>query len=57
MADVKNSKLSIAASPVPSSKSPVPPLDSEGEPVVDPDAEMEDDEELNKKVTIDFNIT
>ena len=50
MADIKNSKLSAAPSPIPSSKSPLPPLDSEGNPVVDPDADMEDDPDVITKV-------
>ena len=55
MADVKNNKLSAAPSPIPSSKSPLPPIDSltEGDPEIDPDAEMEDDPDVNTKVTID----
>ena len=51
MADVKNNKLSAVPSPVPSSKSPLPPVDSEENPVVDPDAEMEDDPDVITKVT------
>ena len=50
MADIKNNKLSAVPSPVPSSKSPLPPLDSEGNPVVDPDADMEDDPDVITKV-------
>ena len=50
MADVKNNKLSAVPSPVPSSKSPLPPVDSEENPVVDPDAEMEDDPDVITKV-------
>ena len=51
MADVKDNKLSAVPSPVPSSKSPLPPVDSEGNPV-DPDAEMEDDPDVITKVNI-----
>ena len=52
MADVKDSKLSVVPSPVPSSKSPIPPVDSEADPEVDPDAEMEDDPDVIRKVNI-----
>ena len=52
MADVKNNKSSAAPSPIPSSKSPLPPIDSEDNPEIDPDAEMEDDPDVNTKVTI-----
>ena len=55
MADIKNSKLSAAPSPIPSSKSPLPPLDSEGNPVVDPDADMEDDPDVITKVYSAFS--
>ena len=56
MADIKNSKLSAAPSPIPSSKSPLPPLDSEGNPVVDPDADMEDDPDVITKVCLNFSL-
>ena len=52
MADVKDSKLSVVPSPVPSSKSPIPPVDSEADPEVDPDAEMEDDPDVIRKVNM-----
>ena len=55
MADIKNNKLSAVPSPVPSSKSPLPPLDSEGNPVVDPDADMEDDPDVITKVCLNFS--
>lgn len=52
MADVKNNKLSSAASPVPSSKSPIPEIDSEeADPPLD-GSEMEEDPDVNAKVTI-----
>ena len=56
MADVKDNKLSAVPSPVPSSKSPLPPVDSEGNPV-DPDAEMEDDPDVITKVNISEDRT
>ena len=56
MADIKNSKLSAAPSPIPSSKSPLPPLDSEGNPVVDPDADMEDDPDVITKVYFAYSF-
>ena len=56
MADVKNNKLSAVPSPVPSSKSPLPPVDSEENPVVDPDADMEDDPDVITKVNCFNNI-
>lgn len=49
MADVKNNKLSSAASPVPSSKSPIPGIDSEeADPPLD-GSEMEEDADVNAK--------
>jgi len=53
MADVKDSKLSVVPSPVPSSKSPIPPVDSEEDPEVDPDAEMEDDPDVIRKTKLE----
>ena len=55
MADVKNSKLSLAPSPVPTpAKSPIPSETTNTE--IDPDADMEEDPDVNAKVILELNI-
>lgn len=52
MADVKNSKLSLAPSPVPTpAKSPIPSETTNTE--IDPDADMEEDPDVNAKTKLE----
>ena len=50
MADVIKDKLSAPASPLPSSKSPQPPLDSDVTPDTEPNDDMDADPDVVTKV-------